>query len=137
LTAIFRQFRDAYPQTPLVLLSALAEGADQLAAEAALDSGVSVRASLPFPPATYRRSTSFDTDDGRRRLDELLANPRVEWFVVPLPEGTAGPAIDWARVASDRNDPAAADLRHTYYANSGGYIARRCHALIRVPPRLL
>ncbi len=36
LNAIFQQFRDAYPHTPLVLLSALAEGADQLAAEAAL-----------------------------------------------------------------------------------------------------
>ena len=36
LNEIFRQFRDAYPHTPLVLLSALAEGADQLAAEAAL-----------------------------------------------------------------------------------------------------
>ena len=73
LNEIFQQFRDAYPQTPLVLLSALAEGADQLAAEAALDSGVFVRAPLPFPPEIYRQSTSFDTDDSRRRLDELLA----------------------------------------------------------------
>ena len=71
LNEIFQQFRDAYPQTPLVLLSALAEGADQLAAEAALGSGVFVRAPLPFPPEIYRQSTSFDTDDGRRRLDGL------------------------------------------------------------------
>ena len=90
LNEIFQQFRDAYPHTPLVLLSALAEGADQLAAEAALDSGVFVRAPLPFPPEIYRQSTSFDTDDGRRRLDELLANPRVEWFVVSLPGDESG-----------------------------------------------
>ena len=130
LNEIFRQFRDAYPQTPLVLLSALAEGADQLAAEAALDSGVFVRAPLPFPPEIYRQSTSFDTDDSRRRLDDLLANPRVEWFVVPLPEGTAGPATDWPRVATDRTDGDHRSLRQTCYANSGGYIVRHCHALI-------
>ena len=130
MNEIFRQFRDAYPQTPLVLLSALAEGADQLAAEAALDSGVFVRAPLPFPPEIYRQSTSFDTDDSRRRLDELLANPRVEWFVVPLPEGTAGPATDWLRVATDRTDGDHRSLRQTCYANSGGYIVRHCHALI-------
>ncbi len=130
LNEIFQQFRDAYPQTPLVLLSALAEGADQLAAEAALDSGVFVRAPLPFPPEIYRQSTSFDTDDSRRRLDELLENPRVEWFVVPLPEGTAGPATDWLRVANDRTDGDHRNLRQTCYANSGGYIVRHCHALI-------
>jgi len=130
LNEIFQQFRDAYPHTPLVLLSALAEGADQLAAEAALDRGVFVRAPLPFPPDIYRRSTSFDTDDSRRRLDDLLENPRVEWFVVPLPEGAAGPATDWLRVATDRTDGDHRNLRQTCYANSGGYIVRRCHALI-------
>src|SRR4051794_536668 len=58
LTAIFRQFREAYGPTPLVVLSSLAEGADQLAAEAALevDDGVFVRAPLPFPPETSGRS---------------------------------------------------------------------------------
>src|SRR5439155_9689390 len=45
LKKVFQQFRDEYPHTPLVLLSALAEGADQLAAEAALECecGVFVR----------------------------------------------------------------------------------------------
>lgn len=128
LIAILLEFQGVYTQSPLVLLSALAEGADQIAAEAALEVGAFVRAPLPFAPKVYRRSTSFDTDDGRRYLDELLK--QVEWFVVPLPEGVASPETDWARVASDRDDPAAAGLRHTCYANSGGYIARRCHALI-------
>jgi hypothetical protein len=130
LNEIFQQFRDAYPHTPLVLLSALAEGADQQAAEAALDRGVFVRAPLPFPPEIYRQSTSFDTDDSRRRLDHLLENPRMEWFFVPLPEGTAGPATDWPRVATDRADGDHRNLRQTCYANSGGYIVRHCHALI-------
>ena len=36
LDAIFREFDDAYPDSPKVLLSPLAPGADQLAADAAL-----------------------------------------------------------------------------------------------------
>jgi hypothetical protein len=107
LKEIFDQFKRAYPKTPLVVLSALAEGADQVAARAALDAGAFVRAPLPFPPEIYRQSTSFDSDDGRRELDDLLAHERVEWFVVPLPDGMDGPGTDWPRVATDRTDEAS------------------------------
>lgn len=130
LRAVFREFRDAYPRTPLVVLSALAEGSDQVAARAALESGAFVRAPLPFPPEIYRRSTSFDGEAGRAELDTILAHERVEWFVVPLPDGMAGPGTDWHRVATDRTDEASQALRHACYANAGGYITRRCNVLI-------
>src|SRR5262249_14849624 len=65
-----------------------------------------------------------------RRLDYLLGHPRVESFVVPLPEGEVDPEIEWHHVATkDGGDPCK-DLRHTCYANVGGFIVRRCHALV-------
>jgi len=130
LAELFRQFKSAYPHTPLVLLSSLAEGADQLAARVALDNDVFVRAPLPFPEEIYRQSTSFNTDAARTALDELLADPRVEAFVVPLPEGAAPPGVDWGAVAADRVEDKNRNVRRACYANAGGYIVRHCHALI-------
>jgi hypothetical protein len=132
LKAVFIQFKEAYPNTPLVVLSALAEGADQVAARAALDRevGAFVRAPLPFVPEIYRQSTSFDSHEGREELRSVLANRKVEWFVVPFPNGTAGPRTDWLRVATDRTDESCKELRYRCFANAGGYITRRCHILI-------
>lgn len=130
LKTVFEDFRKAYPSTPLVVLSALAEGADQVAARAAIAAGAFVRAPLPFSPDVYRQSTSFGDEDARVELDDLLTHDQVEWFVVPLPEGKAPAGRDWLRVASDRDDPACKELRYTCYANAGGYITRRCHVLI-------
>jgi hypothetical protein len=130
LQAIFTQFRAAYPDTPLVLLSSLAEGADQLAAEVALANGVFVRAPLPFPADVFAVSTSFDTEDGRKKLKDLLANPRVESFVVPLPPTDPGHPIDWLAVATDRKDEANSTRRRQCYANAGGYLVRHCDLLI-------
>jgi hypothetical protein len=52
---IFLQLRKDYPATPLILVSALAEGADRLAARVALSPhmGVSLIAPLPMPQDLY------------------------------------------------------------------------------------
>jgi hypothetical protein len=54
---IFLQLRKDYPETPLILVSALAEGADRLAARMALAPhvGVSLIAPLPMPQDLYER----------------------------------------------------------------------------------
>lgn len=130
LQAVFTHFRAAYPDTPLVLLSSLAEGADQLASEVALANGVFVRAPLPFPADVFAASTSFDTEDGRKKLKDLLANPHVESFVVPLPWTDPDHAIDWLAVATDRQNEANSTRRRQCYANAGGYLVRHCDALI-------
>lgn len=50
---------------PLVkMLSSLAEGADVIAAEAALESGASLSACLPFPPEVY--SKDFEAEEWKR-----------------------------------------------------------------------
>ena len=129
LSALFKQFRKAYPHTPLVLLSSLAEGADQFVADVALANGVFVRAPLPFEQDVFRDSTSFTSDDGRKKLDGLLGNPEVESFRVPLPMKIEQSITDWRSVASGKYaaDPTLVDV---CYANVGGYIVRHCHVLI-------
>lgn len=116
LHEIFTQFDAAFPNSPKVLLSPLAPGADQLAAEVALynlaqktgtpDSGEgrtrrknwSVRAPLSFPPEDLLRSTSFMKlqqdgnigwdQESQKKFNDLRIEKdnAVEWFMLPMPE---------------------------------------------------
>src|SRR5580700_7560579 len=83
LSRIFQEFEVAYPNSPKILLSPLAPGADQLAADVALERPQwSVRAPLPFEPDVFLQSTSFQTEDanhnkvpdlaGRENFEKLL-----------------------------------------------------------------
>jgi hypothetical protein len=74
------------PHTPLILMSGMAEGADQLAAQTALDLGIEVLAVLPMPKALYR--ADFD-DEAWGKLTSLLSNPLVTTMELPLPLGLA------------------------------------------------
>jgi hypothetical protein len=129
LADVFYQFRNTYRYTPLVLLTSLAEGADQLAARVALENNVFVRVPMPLPLDAFRQSTSFTTETARAELSALLADTRVEAFEVPLPETCVPSGFDWRAVASDR-DEGNSNLRRICYANAGGYIVRHSHVLI-------
>ena len=66
------------PQPPLAkLITSLAEGADVLAAEAALEAGLGISVCLPFPPKTY--SEDFGEEEWKRtqamidRADSMMA----------------------------------------------------------------
>ena len=122
---IIKQFTRYYRHTPLVLLSSLAQGADQLCATVALEKGLQVIAPLPFPAALYLQSSSFDSDEARLQCEALLKDPRVTAFVTPLPAQEM-PSDDtgWARLLE------ADGTRHRCYANAGGYVVLHCHALI-------
>ncbi|MBX9791432.1 MAG: hypothetical protein K2Y37_21125 [Pirellulales bacterium] len=130
LERLFAEVHGAYPHTPLTILTSLAEGADQIAAVTALACGASVRAALPFPPDIFRQSTSFDTEPAREQFDRLIADARIESFVVPMPIEPLSGDISWIKVATDRNDRDATALRRACYANTAGYIVRHCHALV-------
>jgi hypothetical protein len=133
--AILREFGAAYPNSPIILLSSLAAGADQLAAHAALGLAVRktevvVRAPLPMPASAYRMSTSFDTEDDRKAFDAMLANhTQVECFTVPPPWDGDPTEAEWEDIATGRGDPEKS-RRHACYAAAGVYIVRHCHALI-------
>src|SRR5437899_1178013 len=53
--------RTQYPSTPIILLSALAEGADRLAARVALDIGA--RLVVPLPMAQHLYEQDFKSPD--------------------------------------------------------------------------
>src|ERR1022692_1326376 len=67
---VLKQMRSRMPHTPLVLLNGLAEGADQLIAQAALLEGLSLVAALPMPVEIYKAQM---LREAQQRFDELLS----------------------------------------------------------------
>lgn len=55
LDRAIKNIRDMYPSTPLVALSALAEGADRLFARAVLDAHIPLYVPLPFSAEEYEK----------------------------------------------------------------------------------
>ncbi len=139
---IFREFHAAFPQTPFVVLSSLAEGGDQVAVEAALEWAnaaehghsveIEIRVPLPFPQDVFAQSTSFsNTPEGKiaaEQMQQWIAEKKVHSFVVPLPTGIMPGDPSTCPVLG--SDPNTKKNRHTCYANAGGYIVRHCHVLI-------
>lgn len=69
--AFLRDLRSRLPTTPIVVLSRLAEGADQLVASLALAAGCESACVLPLELATYR--AGFKSDTARAEFDRLFA----------------------------------------------------------------
>ena len=111
---LFAQLQRGFPHAPLMVLSALAEGGDQLVAEEALIAGARVIAPLPLPRAMYAQDFS---DSGRAAFDDLCG--RVEVLQLPLLPGST-PADVAAR----------GDARNRQYAQAGTFIAGHCHILL-------
>lgn len=76
----------AYPHTPIELLTPLAEGADRLAAHAALSLGIPIIAVLPLDIDEYRKD--FSGDGSIREFDDLLARAA---HVIVLPQDGDAP----------------------------------------------
>ena len=80
---IFKDLRKAYPKTPLLLLSGLAEGADRLAVRAARAASVPYMAVLPMPEDLYRKD--FGTSESISEFEEQW-NSTNRRLVLPLLE---------------------------------------------------
>src|SRR5260370_6781798 len=115
---ILLHFKNSYPSTPLVLLSPLAEGADRLVAEVALETGIgaSLMAPLPMPREIYPRD--FATGASRAEFDRLLA-AASQSLAIPTP-----PCVNAAQLQNDSR------ARQNQYAAVGEFIARHCQVLI-------
>ena len=100
------------------LVSALAEGADQLVARVGLDEGWTLIALLPLPVAIYRED--FVTPEALRRFDDLLGRA-VESLVMPPTFGGAWDTLP----RGDLDRPA-------HYAAAGSWLARHVNLLIAV-----
>ena len=104
------------PNTPIVLLTPLAEGADRLAAWAALECGISFICPLPLPVDEYRND--FITRESLKEFNELLKKSDM-WFEIPLPEGTHSDDLQKDKAKRDEQ-----------YYQIGFYIARYSQLLI-------
>ena len=118
-----QQLRKLCPDTPFILLSSLAEGADRLVARVALDCGVRLVAPLPMDIAEYERDFRHDADahpgpDTIGDFEELLRRAERK-IVVPFAPGNTAGNIREAGAARDRQ-----------YAHAGCYIVRNSHLLL-------
>jgi hypothetical protein len=77
--SVIEGFRERLPSTPVILLSALAAGADQLVARVALRCGADLAAVLPMPDELYR--TTMDANEWEH-FEELLPQASL---VIRLP----------------------------------------------------
>ena len=114
IARLFQRYR-VYEHTPAVLLSGLAEGADQLAAKVALANGLSLVAVLPMPLAEYEQD--FETEEAKAELRSLLKRASSV-FVVPYAADTTAENVREAKA------------REKQYVALGEHIACRTQILI-------
>lgn len=113
----FAQLRRDFPELPLVVLSALAEGGDQLVAQEALDAGARLIAPLPLPRELY--ATDFHDPQVQATFASLRARAQV--IDLPLLPGNSAEGIRSAGLQRDRQ-----------YGQAGVFIARHCHLLLAI-----
>lgn len=93
------KLQTAYPHTPIVLLSSLAEGADRLVAEAALDCGAELYVVLPMQRQVYEQD--FASEESTEQFRRLMARSSGALVVdAPGPERDHGYAAAGAFVVS-------------------------------------
>ena len=108
--------RSAYPGRIVVVMSALAEGADRLVAEEALDLRMPLIVPLPMPRELYVRD--FATPESREQFERLCA-AAVDVFELPITPGNTEASI---RDSSNN--------RARQYAQAGVFLCAHCHVLL-------
>src|SRR5487761_2692600 len=114
---LLTQLQREFPHSPLIVLSALAEGGDQLVAQEALALGSRLVAPLPLPRAIYTQD--FHNDGARTAFDALCAQAYV--IELPLQPGHDAAHVEHGNIERDRQ-----------YARVGVFIARHCHLLLAI-----
>lgn len=109
--------RDNCGDTPVVVLTPLAEGAGQLVAKEALGLGLRLVVPLPMPKDLYLEG--FASDAARQEFDWLTS--QAEEFELPLVAGNTREAIEQPGPARDKQ-----------YAQLGMYLSGHCHLLLAI-----
>jgi hypothetical protein len=116
VTSFVRQLKEHLPDTELRMVVGMAEGADLLVAESALELGVRVEAVLPMPLDQY--AADFDANN-LARLKDLLRHPGVR--CLELVSGAADMAV--ARHSSAQRDAMYVNLTDTLIRRSSLLLA--------------
>lgn len=110
---VFQFVQEKSPNTPKILLSGMAEGADQIAAKVAIEMGWQVVAVLPMPYEDYQND--FD-GIAQMHLAQLLEGCKQ---VIELP------LVDPEQVDSDVSEP-----RQQQYRNLGVFMIRHAQLMV-------
>jgi len=108
--------RYEYPSRIVVVMTALAEGADRLVAEEALKLGLPLSVVLPMPRALYEQD--FATAESRAQFSKLC-DAAADVFELPLAPGSTDRTIEEYGPGRDRQ-----------YAQLGVFICAHCHVLM-------
>ena len=121
VTAIIVGLRHGYlgADTPIIVLSSLAEGADRLVARVALAHGAHLVAPMPMPVEEYRRDFEPGLKPGNTAEFEELLGKAIAVPVMPFTPGNSLQAV--------RDDRAK---RNEQYRAVGLFIVQHCNVLI-------
>jgi hypothetical protein len=117
IKSILLELKSKYPSTPLIVLSALAEGADQLAADVALSEEIRARLLVPMPMSRAAYEEDF-AGNSLAQFRSLLSHADG-FFELPLVEGSDVPRM--SQQGPERN---------LQYETAGKYIAQKSQILI-------
>ncbi|HEV3110267.1 MAG TPA: hypothetical protein VGY99_07215 [Candidatus Binataceae bacterium] len=115
---VLLHFKTSYPNTPLIVLSPLAEGADRLVAEVALEPGIGAQLMAPLPMVREIYEFDFKSSDSRAEFDRLL-DAAAQKLELPAPPGVSREQL--------QNE---LSVRQDQYAAVGEFVARHCQVLI-------
>jgi len=110
------KIQGSYPNTPFIVASPLAEGADRLVARIALELKMQLVVPLPFDRAAY--SADFGTVESRDEFAALLSNA-IRVFEVALPPGVTNETVAAGGADRDRQ-----------YDAVGAWIAKHSQILL-------
>ncbi len=113
VSKIIDGLHEQMPNTPLVVLSALADGADRLVASVALEKKLKVIVPLPMKQGEYEND--FDAASGKEFRSLLAQIGITNKFELPVIEG----------IAADKDK-----MRNLQYAQVGQYIVLHSHLMI-------
>jgi hypothetical protein len=116
VTSFFGQLRERFPDRPLQLLSPLAEGADQLVAEVALQLGVGLAVPMPMRKDLY--ITDFETPSALDEFEQLCERADA---IYELPVVQGGTLESLAAYGEERD---------RQYAQLGVFLCAHCHILL-------
>jgi hypothetical protein len=121
IAGLRRDYLEDDGETPIIVLSSLAEGADRLVARVALAQGARLIAPMPLPVAEYRRDFEPGLQPGNAaQFDALLA------------QAIAAPVIPFGRGNSLEAVRADSRKRAEQYRAAGLFITRHSNILIAI-----
>jgi hypothetical protein len=114
--SLFLELQARYPENPLTIVSPLAEGADTLVAEIAIEMSLELVVPLPKPRQAYLQD--FRTPESRQKFQLLCEQAQ---HVFELQQSIPPAPSDWDAAAWNNDYP---------YAQLGVFLCAHCHILL-------